>query len=148
MKKNIALLAAGSIIVVLLGVIFIMFPSGIANAPTTSDGAAGIADLISVSAPLKNATISSPLSVTGQARGNWYFEASFPVVLKDAQGAIIAQVPAQAQGEWMTTDFVPFVAALTFPAQTLGSKGTLVLKKDNPSGDPERDQSVEIPVTF
>src|SRR5680860_1906637 len=32
-------------------------------------------DLIRLSTPRPNQTISSPLTLTGQARGNWYFEA-------------------------------------------------------------------------
>jgi hypothetical protein len=78
----------------------------------------------------------------------WYFEASFPVKLLDSQNQQIAIAPAQAQSDWMTTSFVPFVATLTFPPQTPGSQGTLVLQKDNPSGEPQNDASVQIPVQF
>jgi immunoglobulin-like protein involved in spore germination len=94
------------------------------------------------------ATIASPLVLTGEARGPWYFEASFPVEILDAQGKSIAQVPAQAQKEWMTESFVPFKATITFPAQPSGSKGTLILHKDNPSGLPEHDRSLIIPIVF
>ena len=48
----------------------------------------------------------------------------------------------------MTENFVPFKTTLSFPAQPAGSKGTVILHKDNPSGDPARDQKVTIPVTF
>ncbi len=105
------------------------------------------ADLIHVTTPVTNAQVASPLIVTGEARGNWYFEASFPVVLLDATGKEIARAPAQAQGDWMTTDFVPFSVTLTFAKPTTAT-GTLVLKKDNPSGLPEHDDSVSIPVRF
>ena len=88
------------------------------------------------------------LRVTGKARGGWYFEASFPVQIKNASGTVIAEGPAQAQGEWMTQDYVPFKITLSFPAQAAGSKGTVVLRNDNPSGLPENDKSLEIPVTF
>jgi hypothetical protein len=115
---------------------------------TTTTTTSGISNLITVSSPTSGQKVSSPLTVTGQARGTWYFEASFPVELRNAAGAIIAQGPGQAQGEWMTENFVPFKSTLTFPAQPAGSKGTLILRKDNPSGDPARDQSVSIPVTF
>jgi hypothetical protein len=123
-------------------------PAASTSTPTQSNQTAGIKDLVSVTSPYIGQKVSSPLVVTGSARGTWYFEASFPVELKNAAGATLAQVPAQAQGEWMTTNFVPFKATLTFPAQPAGSKGTLILHKDNPSGDPARDQSVSIPVTF
>lgn len=92
--------------------------------------------------------ITSPQKITGKARGNWYFEASFPIELQDNQGNVIAVAIAQAQGEWMTEDFVPFSANLVFPSQVVGSMGKLVLKKDNPSGMPEHDASLIIPVQF
>jgi hypothetical protein len=55
---------------------------------------------------------------------------------------------AQAQGDWMTEDFVPFTATLTFPAQPAGSLGKIVLKRDNPSGEPQNDASIVVPVQF
>lgn len=109
---------------------------------------AGIPNLITVDSPDPGDRITSPLTITGEARGTWYFEASFPVELRDASGAVIAQHYAEAQGEWMTENFVPFRSTLSFPAQPAGSQGTLILRKDNPSGLPENDNSVSIPIVF
>ncbi len=100
-----------------------------------------------VSQPLANAVVTSPLTVQGEARGPWYFEASFPVHLLDGHGTEIATAAAQAQGDWMTEDFVPFQVTLTFTPPATAT-GTLVLEKDNPSGDPLNDASVSIPVAF
>jgi hypothetical protein len=97
--------------------------------------------------PLPETRVSSPLSITGEARGMWYFEASFPVELLDANGVVISQGIAQAQGDWMTENFVPFTATLSW-ASTTSATGTLRLKKDNPSGLPEHDASLLIPVVF
>jgi hypothetical protein len=91
--------------------------------------------------------VASPLTITGEARGTWYFEASFPAHLLDADGKELAVLPVQAQGEWMTEDYVPFKATLYFTAPTTPT-GTLVLKKDNPSGLPEHDDELRIPVRF
>lgn len=102
---------------------------------------------IQVSSPHANAVIQSPLTVTGEARGTWYFEASFPVRLLDGNDNEIAVVPAQAQSDWMTEDFVPFSATLTF-AKPATPTGTLVLEKDNPSGLPEHAAELRIPVRF
>jgi hypothetical protein len=60
------------------------------------------ADLIRIEAPLPHSVITSPLRVAGMARGPWYFEASFPVKLLDAQGTVVTQSPAQAKGEWFS----------------------------------------------
>lgn len=122
-------------------------PGTTTGTPTTNTpNTAGT--MITVLLPTPNQTVASPLTVTGQARGNWYFEASFPVELRNAAGTVIAQAPVQAQGDWMTTNFVPFKGTLTFPAQPAGSKGTLVFRKDNPSGLPENDAQIVVPVTF
>ncbi len=107
-------------------------------------------DLIRINAPRPNQTISSPLTITGEARGNWFFEASFPVILTNWDGLIIAQGIAQAKSDWMTTDFVPFEATLTFTVDknAYSNNGSLILKKDNPSGLPQNDDALEIPIVF
>lgn len=94
-----------------------------------------------------NDVVKSPLTITGEARGNWYFEASFPARLLDANGKELAIKPAQAQGEWMTTEFVPFEVMLEFQPPSTNT-GTLVLEKDNPSGLPEHANELRIPVWF
>ena len=104
--------------------------------------------LITIESPLPGGKITSPLTIKGQARGMWYFEATFPVVLTDWDGLIIAEGYAQAEDEWMTENFVPFSATLTFTKPAYGDRGTLILKKDNPSGLPEHDDAVEIPILF
>jgi len=123
-----------------------------AGSPTASGTTT--ADLIHVVSTQPGTIVRSPLSVTGEARGTWYFEAVFPIVLTDWDGKIIAQGHAQADGDWMTNEFVPFEAKLDFkvPVCAAGAdyckKGTLILKNDNPSGDPAREKALEIPVTF
>ena len=104
-------------------------------------------DLIKVDFPLPNQEISSPLSVTGQARGYWFFEASFPVRLLDGNGKEIALKPAEAQDDWMTEEFVPFKAVLEFKMPS-SDFGTLILEKDNPSGLPEKADELRVPVRF
>lgn len=104
-------------------------------------------DVIRVSNPTHNQVVSSPLAISGTARGTWYFEATFPVKLLDANGEEIAAHYAQAQGEWMTTEFVPFLSTLVFPTPKTAT-GTLVLAKDNPSGLPQNDDEIRILVRF
>jgi hypothetical protein len=117
-------------------------------ASSTPSMAERMADLIVVSSPTASSTISSPLTISGQARGYWFFEASFPVELQSATGTVIATGIAQADGEWMTEDFVPFSFDLSYPPQTAGTWGKLILRKDNPSGLPENDAHLEVPVRF
>ncbi len=105
-------------------------------------------ELIHVNSSQVTSPLPNPLVLTGEAKGNWYFEASFPVELKNNANVVIGTGVAQAQSDWMTTNFVPFTVSITFPAQPAGSTGTLILKKDNPSGEPANDDQYVVPVTF
>jgi hypothetical protein len=103
------------------------------------------ADLVQVTSPRPGQTISHDVTVTGQARGTWYFEASFPMRLEDPNGNVIVQSFAQAEGEWMTETFVPFSGALVIPESFHGD-AILRLEKDNPSGLPEHADTLWLPV--
>lgn len=93
--------------------------------------------------------ITSPLTISGAVPGNWSFEASFPVLITDEEGRVLTQSAAQLEGDWMTEEMVPFTVTLTFERPIGDSpRGFLVLQKDNPSGLPENDDSLSIPVTF
>ena len=105
-------------------------------------------DLIEIKYPAPGAEVSSPLIVSGLARGNWFFEASFPVELRAENGQLIAQGIAQAQTDWMTKDFVPFQASLEFIKANQPQPGRLILKKDNPSGLPEYDDFIIVPIVY
>ncbi|MBU1877136.1 GerMN domain-containing protein [Patescibacteria group bacterium] len=105
------------------------------------------ADLIQSHNPRPNQTIISPLFIKGEARGYWFFEASFPIKLLDGNNKEIALTIAQAKSDWMTEDFVSFEAVLQFTTPET-KEGTLVFKKDNPSGLPEHDDELIIPIKF
>lgn len=104
-------------------------------------------DLIRIASPRPNDTIQSPIRITGEARGFWFFEASFPVKIYDANGKELGTAIATATEDWMTEEFVPFEAMMEFKAPTTAA-GTLVLQKDNPSGLPENDDKLVVPVKF
>jgi hypothetical protein len=105
------------------------------------------ADLIRVELPFPGAVTGKEFSVIGEARGTWYFEASFPIEVLDSTGNLLATGIAQAQSDWMTENLVPFTANVVVPASYTGP-ATLVLKKDNPSGLPELDASMSFPITI
>lgn len=145
-----------AVAVVVIGyIIFQMFPSETApkeQLPQSEESTQiytvlDKSNLITVENPRPNQAITSPLVIKGEARGYWFFEASFPVKLLDGKGDIIAIVPAQAKSEWMTENFVPFEAILEFQKPET-KEGTLVLEKDNPSGLPEHADELRIPVNF
>lgn len=115
--------------------------------PTGAASESFYSEEIMVDTPLINALVTSPLKITGKARGSWFFEASFPVRIVDANNNVLGQGHAEALDDWMTTEFVPFKAELNFSAPET-KMGFLILSKDNPSGLPENDAEVSIPVIF
>lgn len=125
--------------------------TGTLNVDTVTPKYAGNAiekrDLIRVTSPKPNADVSSPIAIVGEARGSWFFGASFLVKLVDADGNTLGTGIAKTEGEWMTTSFVPFTVDLEYVAVEPGS-GTLVLLRSNPSGDPSRADELDIPVRY
>lgn len=118
---------------------------------------------IQVDEPVVGAVVTSPLKVSGEAPGTWYFEATFPIVVVNWDGLIIGEGFAQAQSDWMTSEYVPFVGRVEFgeilpltkgePEGVAGSpdfmkKGFLILQRDNPSDLPANDDAVEMPIRF
>lgn len=102
---------------------------------------------VKVSSPKSGATVSHSFTVTGEAPGNWYFEASFPIKLITPDGDTVGTAIAQAQSDWMTTAQVQFTATVNVTLSYSGP-ATLALLKDNPSGLPENDDSLEIPIVI
>ncbi len=105
------------------------------------------ADRIVVDMPKPGDVVPATFAVIGKARGGWYFEASFPLNVLSNAGSLLKEMPVQADGDWMTPEFVPFSEMVTLPAGYKGA-ATLVLKNDNPSGLPEHDASISIPIVI
>jgi hypothetical protein len=116
-------------------------------------------DLIVVTDPKPMSVITSPLTVRGEARGAWFFEGDFPIMVVDWDGRIIAQWyasfvhdPTDPNSTWMTTEFVPFEGTLEFVTpvggESFNNRGWIIFQKDNPSGLSEHDDALEIPIFF
>ncbi len=103
-------------------------------------------DLIRLTSPQPGENITMPLRITGEARGQWYFEANFPVTLRLPNNEEIITY-ATAEGEWMTTDFVPFTATIDTELPRNG-QALLILRKANASGLPENDDALIIPLRY
>lgn len=94
-------------------------------------------------------TLISPALITGTVPGSWSFEASFPVRLLDTDGNVVAEAPAQLQGDWMSDNQVPFSVTLIFDSSANNTrKGTLVLEKDNPSDLAENADAITIAIQY
>lgn len=118
--------------------------------PAGGEGGAGQTPLnerLVISSPVAGSTVGHSFAVAGSAPGPWFFEASFPVQVRDGSGNVIGRAVATAGGDWMTEGPVPFTASVTVDAGFSG-RATLVLLKDNPSGLPENDDAVEISIVI
>ncbi|HVN26727.1 MAG TPA: Gmad2 immunoglobulin-like domain-containing protein [Candidatus Paceibacterota bacterium] len=141
------------IIVALLGVLIFYNPKPATPAPGPSFGATSTVALsldghVAVTIPQAGASVASPVSIAGTVTGGgWFFEATFPVKVLDATGAMIGEGQARATADWMSTGTVPFSASVSFRAPATAT-GSIVFSKDNPSGDPARDESFAVPVVF
>lgn len=102
---------------------------------------------VSVSSPKENATVAHTFTVVGQVPGAWSFEAQFPVQVRDMQGNVLGRAIGTVQGDWMTEALVPFTTSITVMASYHGP-ALLILMKDNPSGLPEHDDSITIPIVI
>ncbi len=112
----------------------------------------GIPNKIIISSPKLGEVIFSPITVSGRARGLWFFEASFPVEIYNSNDKLLGSSPVQFipqsdEDSWMTAKFVNFQGKIEF-SQPSTKNGYILFKKDNPSGLPEYDESFKMPVKF
>ena len=104
-------------------------------------------DLLRVENPRRGQLVTSPIKITGEARGYWFFEANATVELLDGNMNQISETYITAIGEWMTEDWVPFSGTMTFEKPAT-ENGFLIFHKANASGLKEHDMSDTIPVKF
>ena len=110
---------------------------------------------IVITTPTGHEPVTSPLRIAGLATGPWYFEATFPVTITDAEHRSLGQHYVTATedwqshepAEWMSESLVPFTAELEF-AKPNTKTGYLIFKNANPSGLPENERTFEMPLTF
>ncbi len=118
------------------------------SAPGSSTQAVSLSDLVTVTSPARGANVSGgTLKAFGSAPRGWFFEAQFPVMVRALDNSVIDRATAQAQGDWMNESPVPFIVAVQI-STTYHGPATLVFLKDNPSGLPQNDDSVEVPIVI
>ncbi len=100
---------------------------------------------IKVTSPAPNAEFQTQILISGEAKGSWYFEATFPIRLEDGAGKVLASTMATAQSDWQSAEMVPFKAEITYEADK-PIDATLVFQNDNPSGMIENQKEFRQPV--
>ena len=87
--------------------------------------------------------VPNKFKIKGQAKGFWFFEASFPIEIQSNNGDSLKTFIVQAKQDWMTENFVEFKSDIDLIGTGLkqGDKIKIIFHKDNPSGDPSKDAS-------
>lgn len=92
-------------------------------------------------------TVSGVIKATGSLTGGYFFEANMVVKILDANKNVLKSTNGTATSDWMTGDSVSFTTTLDFAGIPAG-QGYIRLHNDNPSGMPENDKYIDIPVVF
>lgn len=93
------------------------------------------------------ATVSGTMTATGSVKGGYFFEANMGVKILDANKNVLKSTNGTATSDWMTSGPVSFTTNLDFTGIPAG-QGFIRLHNDNPSGMPENDRFIDIPVVF
>lgn len=103
---------------------------------------------IQIDEPDPNDIVSSPMTVSGQATGTWFFEDSAPVKVYNSNGTLLGQgTISTVSGNWMTTSSVAFTGTINFSNPNTAT-GTVVFERSNPSGLPQNAASSTVQVRF
>ncbi len=159
MKTTVIIL--GVAVVILLGLlIFIPSAKGPAAVPGSAVATSTTAAMttqqltlspdghVAISLPHAGDLVTSPAAIEGTVvGGGWFFEASFPITIVDADGTVLGQASAQALGDWTSTGTVPFAASVPFTTPH-SATGTIFFAKYNASGNPKDVGSFSMEVRF
>lgn len=101
-----------------------------------------------ITSPITNSIVTSPLTVSGTAPAGWMFEGQLNLKVLDSTRKVIGQSAGKekAPGSWQSGKPVGFTGTATFA--TSDTTGFLVIEADNPSGLPENAKSYEVPIKF
>ena len=100
--------------------------------------------MLTVTSPQQGAFVAHTFQLEGKARGSWYFEGTFPLVIENESGVVLETIPIRAQGDWQTPDLVPFSETIQLPYYS--GNANLILKKANLSSGSSEDASLTIPI--
>lgn len=103
---------------------------------------------ITVETPEFGAAIASPVTISGEAPGFWFYEAQFTVELYTEDDEYLGVAQLTAEGDWMTEEMVPFSGVLEFEVPEGVDRGYLQFVKANASGLPENEEFANWPIIF
>ncbi|EKE05712.1 MAG: hypothetical protein ACD_19C00182G0040 [uncultured bacterium] len=90
--------------------------------------------------------ITSPLEIIGNIDRNWTWEATFSIEIIDSNEKSLNTVPVSVIFNDEQSQTGSFSVLIPFTTKT--DNGFVVIHADNPSGLPQNDKSIKIPVKF
>ncbi len=103
-------------------------------------------DLVSFSI-WPGAKVHGVVSYRGVIKGSYFFEANIGINILDLNKKILKGDHAMSTTDWMTTEPVSFEGNVDFTGLPKGG-AYFEIHNDNPSGLPEHDKSVLIPIVI
>jgi hypothetical protein len=120
--------------------------TGGVKTPSVTPAPSNWASEVKLVSPTSNQAVESPLRVTGSIKRNWTFEAVMTIWVLDSKKAVIGGGPVYTTLTNESDEWVSFDTSLIFTPE--GSDGFLQIKNDNPSGLPENEKVLEVPLKF
>jgi hypothetical protein len=106
-------------------------------------------EYIEVSHPQANEIISgNTVTIKARVLSPWLFEAVAPIEVTDQNGKILGNGKITGPNDWMTQNGWMQIDAQVGFKNNGSKKGFVVFRRDNPSGKPENDMMVKVPVQF
>ncbi len=145
--------------IMILGIVIIAFVSAsvyayfhffVGGSPSNMSSASGVsgdvADFVSLSiAP--GSIITDVVTITGEIKGVYFFEGKAQGLLLDENKKVLDTFSLDATSNWLTADAVSFKTTVD-TTSALPGPGYLRFKNDNPSGDPEKDKYIDVPIVI
>lgn len=94
-----------------------------------------------------NAKVHGILSYRGSIKGGYFFEGNIRIIILDADKNVLKESNGIAKSEWMTEGPVDFEGNIDFTGMS-STSGYFRIANDNPSGDPENDKFIDIPIVI
>lgn len=99
-----------------------------------------------ITSPLANSTVPCKFQITGDSSSEWFFEGSFPYEIRVA-GKLVHEGSVNTEDDWTTKEILHFSTNVDCGEKCSG-EGEIILRKANPSGLKEHDESYTVPVKF
>lgn len=94
-----------------------------------------------------NAKVHGILSYRGSIKGGYFFEGNIRIIILDADKNVLKESNGIAKSEWMIEGPVDFEGNIDFTGMP-STSGYFRIANDNPSGDPENDKFIDIPIVI